>query len=420
MGISLIPLFPSKVMGQVMAVRTVIPSSHGALSVGNPDAFNSVPLDKVFHQVGPAPITQAKSVLLMDAATGQVLYEKNVNARLAPASTTKLMTLYLTLQALHEHRVRWNEMVPVTPDAVKIAETPGVSDAYLDPREHFTLRQMLQFVAVISASDATVAVADLVGGSTAGFVADMNTQAKKLGMTGTHFANPDGLPNPNHYTTTRDLAILARALVTQYPQVLQFTSMKSVTISSPLRKHPNTWFATDQLLGQYPGVDGLKTGFTDEAGFCYVGTVNQRGMRLISVVMGDTTNNEAQRFVDTAHLYNWAYHNFSIRTLYTTTETLPQTVSVPEGQRLLLSVKLAHPWQVVLPKGTKGTVVWRPVVGNAPVKKGAVVGQLSYQIEGHVISTAPALAAQGDGRASWWVRLWRAVVAKMAHLLHHG
>ncbi|RIV17284.1 D-alanyl-D-alanine carboxypeptidase [Alicyclobacillaceae bacterium I2511] len=412
------PLCTQTVMAQTMLVQTAVSSAKGVSVLGAPANVLSTSLAQGSAQVTPVPVTQAKSILLMDANTGQVLYQKNDELRLAPASTTKLMTLYLALQSVHQHRVQWNEIVPVTPDAVRIAETPGVSDAYLDPREQFTLRQMLQFVSVISASDATVAVADLIGGSTVGFVHEMNTQAKQLGMTGTHFANPDGLPNPNHYSTARDLAILARALVTQYPEVLQFTSMKSVTITSPLRKHPDTWYATDELLGQYPGVDGLKTGFTDAAGFCYVGTVNQGGVRLISAVMGDTVSNQAQRFVDTAKLYNWAYHNFSERTLYPGKKDLSQFVAVPNGQRRQIFVKLAAPWRVILPKTAKGTVVWQPMSLEAPISQGAIVGHLSYRIGNQVVSTVPALAAQGDARAHWWLRLWRNVTAQIAHLLH--
>lgn len=359
------------------------------------------------------PSTQALSIVLMDADNGQILYEKDANERRAPASTTKLMTMLLVMKALKEHKVSWDEEVPVTPDAYKIATMPDVSDAYLDPKEHFTLQEMMKFIAVLSANDATVAVADLVGGDQQSFVAQMNQEAKTLGLTNTHYMNSDGLPENNHYTSARDLATLGRYLVENYPELLQYTSMKQVTVRSG-----NTWPNTDELLGNYPGVDGLKTGYTSDAGYCYVGTAEQNGVRIISVVMGDTKTNIHQRFLDTAKLFDYGFHDFTESKPLQSGETLPQTVTVKSGKATSIPIKAANSLIVDLPNGTKGTVkvVTTPVF--APVKQGDKVGTAEYVVGNQVVGSTDLVAATDDPQANWFVRLLRGIGHWFTSLLH--
>ncbi len=363
-----------------------------------------------------APETMAKSILVMDADNGQILYAKNPDERRAPASTTKLMTMLLIAKAVREGKASWNEEVPVTLDAYKVAVEPGVSDAYLDPKEHFTLQDMMKFIAVISANDATIAAADKIGGDKQAFVNMMNQEAKHLGLTGTHYMNPDGLPSPDHYTTARDLAELARHIVTDYPEILSYTSLPKVTV-----RKGNTWTSTDELLGHFEGVDGLKTGFTDDAGYCYVGTAKQNSVRLITVVMGDTKTNIHQRFIDTAKLLNYGFHNFTEQKSVKAQQILANTVYLPEAAKQHLQVKAERDLIADLPNGMQGQVVMTPAAGiKAPVKAGQEVGQLAYQVHGQTVSSVPVVAVQDDSKASWFIGVIRRVHSWFGHLLHRA
>ncbi|MCL6517926.1 D-alanyl-D-alanine carboxypeptidase family protein [Alicyclobacillus sp.] len=364
------------------------------------------------------PVVKAQSVVLMDADNGQILYEKNADERRAPASTTKIMTMLLVMEAVANHKISWDDEVPVTPDAYQVATTSDVSNAYLDPREHFTLRDMMDFIAVLSANDATVAVADRIGGDKDNFVAMMNQEAKRLGLTGTHYMNPDGLPQQDHYTTAMDLAKLSRYLITHYPQVLEFTSKPNVTIKSEVRKQTNTWPNTDEMIGHYPGVDGLKTGFTDDAGYCFVGTAQRNGVRLISVVMGDTKNDIHQRFVDTQKLFDYGFQQFTETKAAAEGHPLAYTVSVPNGKSTKLAVTAGDDLIVDLPAGVQGQVkfVSQPVV--APVHQGQKVGTLEYVVDGNVIAETDAVAAADDPKANWFVRLLRGIGHWFSGLLH--
>lgn len=365
-------------------------------------------------QVPPPPALKAQSAILIDAANGQVLYEKNADERRAPASTTKIMTMLLVLQAIHEGKLSWNDEVPVTDDAYSVAVEPGVSDAYLDPKEHFTVRDMMKFVAVLSANDATIALADKVAGTKAAFVNDMNIEAQKLGLTGTHYENPDGLPQADHYTTARDLAKLSRYLVETYPEVLQYTSLPDVTV----RNH-NTWPNTDELIGHYPGVDGLKTGYTADAGYCFVGTAERNGVRLISVVMGDTKNDIHQRFSDTAALFDYGFNQFTQYVPVKKGQTLTDTVYVDNANDRNLPVQPADDLVAMLPTGVHGEVKLTPTPGlKAPIEKGQQVGTLSYIVNGQTVSSVPVVAAEHDGKANFILRFFRSIGDWIGHLLH--
>ncbi|MCL6599227.1 MAG: D-alanyl-D-alanine carboxypeptidase [Alicyclobacillus macrosporangiidus] len=389
----------------------VVPVQAVRAEVINQNALQTI------HAPAP-PVVKAQSVVLMDADNGQILYEKNADERRAPASTTKIMTMLLVMEAVANHKVRWEDEVPVTPDAYRVATTSDVSNAYLDPREHFTLRDMMDFIAVLSANDATVAVADKIGGDKDNFVAMMNQEAQRLGLTGTHYMNPDGLPQDNHYTTAMDLAKLSRYLIEHYPEVLEFTSKPTVTIKSQVRKQSDTWPNTDEMIGKYPGVDGLKTGFTDDAGYCFVGTAQRNGVRLISVVMGDTKNDIHQRFVDTQKLFDYGFQQFTETKAATHGQTLSYTVPVPDGKTTQLPVTAADDLIVDLPAGVQGQVKFVSQRVTAPVHQGQKVGTLEYVVNGSVIAQTDAVAAGEDPKANWFVRLLRGIGRWLGGLLH--
>jgi len=360
-----------------------------------------------------APSVLAKSVVLMNAANGQILYQLDPDERRAPASTTKLMTMYLAMKALAQHQVSLTDEVPVTPDAYKVAVEPGVSDAYLDPKEHFTMDEMLKFISVISANDATVAVADKLAGDQTTFVGEMNQEAQTLHLTNTHYMNPDGLQEDNHYTSARDLAVLARDLVQKYPSILSYTSLPEVTV-----RKGNTWTSTDELVGHYPGVDGLKTGYTSDAGYCYVGTAMQNGVRLIVVVMADTKTDIHQRFRDAAKLLDYGFHDFHQITASRQKVALADKLTVANGSQTELPVTVARDFVVDLPTGVQGTLKLQADKVSAPVKAGQQVGTLNYVVNGQTLASTPAIAVNADSKANWFVRLFRAIGHAIMSLLH--
>lgn len=366
------------------------------------------------------PTVTAASVLLMDADNGQILYEKNPNERRAPASTTKIMTMLLVMEALAAHKVSWTDIVPVTPDAYKVATEPGVSDAYLDPRQKLTLEQMMKYVAVLSANDATVAVGDFIGGDKQSFVQLMNQKAQKLGMTGTHYMNADGLPVANHYSTAHDLAILARYLIEKYPDILRYSTIPTAKIQNVNTGKSFIAPNTDELIGKYPGLDGLKTGFTSEAGYCFVGTAKQNGVRLISVVLGSKSN--ATRFSDTQKLFDYGFHQFSEQKLLTAGQKLKGTIAVPDGKSTEITATASTNVIMDLPTGVTSNLTLKADTVSAPIKKGDPVGKVDFVVNNQVISSDAALAATDDGKANFIVRFWRhiahAIGQWFSHLLH--
>lgn len=354
----------------------------------------------------------------MDADNGQILYEKDPDTRRAPASTTKLMTMLLTFKAVREGKASWSEIVPVTKDAYQLAQTGGVSDAYLDPRQRLTLDKMMRFIAVLSANDATVAVAEKVGGDKQAFVQRMNEEAQKLGLTGTHYMNPDGLPQGNHYTTARDLAVLGRYLVKSFPEVTTYTSRAETSQDSLITHQTSTWPNTDELIGKFSGLDGLKTGYTSEAGYCFVGTAERGGIRLISVVMGDPTNQA--RFIDSAALLDYGFSQFVEKKVLLAGQTVgANTVAVANGKSTRIPVTAQNGLMFDLPSGVTGSVRYQldhPI--SAPVRKGQQVGQAQYVVDNQVVATDPLLAGEDDAKANMFVLLWRNVGNWFSHLLH--
>lgn len=401
-------------MTQLKKMVTIATVSMGTVALLLSNApFTYADSSSTAYTMPQAPSVLAKSVVLMNAENGQILYSLDPDQRRAPASTTKLMTMYLAMKALAQHQVSLSDEVPVTPDAYKVAIEPGVSDAYLDPKEHFTMEDMLKFISVISANDATVAVADKLGGDQTAFVDEMNQEAQVLHLTNTHYMNPDGLQENNHYTSARDLATLARALVLQYPAILKYTSLPYVTV-----RKGNTWESTDELIGHYPGADGLKTGYTSDAGYCYVGTAEQNGVRLIVVVMADTTTDIHQRFRDAAKLLDFGFHDFHQITVAKQSEPLSSKVAVANGSQTNLPVTVQTDFVVDLPTGVQGSVKLTSDKVSAPIKAGQQVGTVEYQVNGQTIATAPAVALSADGKANWFVRLLRSIGHAIASLLH--
>lgn len=338
--------------------------------------------------ITPPPPVTAKAAILIDAGSGKVLWEKNAQERLPMASVTKLMTLVLAFRAIQHGKASMRDLVPVSMEAYRT----GGSQIWLEPGERLTLRQMLTAIAVGSANDAAVAVGEYLAGSTGQFVQLMNQEAARLGMRDTHFSNPHGLPALDHYSTAHDLALLAeRAAKT--PGLLQLTSMwQDKTIRNG--KGGYLWLVNhNRLLRAYPGADGLKTGYTQAAGFCLVATALRGQTRMIAVVLGAPTSKD--RFDDAASLMSWGFSNFKSVAVVRQRDVLGE-VRVLRGSQKTVQAVAARALQVTVTRGESKTlnqsIQLLPEVG-APVASGQRLGTLTVSRGSTTVDRVPLVAA---------------------------
>ncbi len=321
------------------------------------------------------PVVVARAAELVDATTGQVLFSNHAEQALPMASVTKLMTLYIAIRAITQHKLSLHAMVPADIEAYRIAG----SQIWLRPGEKLSVEQMLRAIAVGSANDAAYALGTYIGGSESQFVAMMNQTAKELGMHHTHFANPHGLPAADHYTTAHDLALLGAAAV-KYPLLLQYTSQwQDRSIRNGKGGH--LWLINqNRLLRTFAGADGLKTGYTHSAGFCMVASAHRDHTRLIAVILGAPSSK--LRFQDASGLLSWGFQNY--RTLYIDKPTgLPQVVPVFHGVRPEVRVGLSRPLALTISPGESQRVTWRIEMARhlaAPVRYHQTVGQVVVNI----------------------------------------
>lgn len=345
------------------------------------------------------PRVQAKAAVLVDAGSGVTLFALHARERLPMASLTKLMTLYLTARAVIRKRVKLQEMVPVSEDAYRVKG----SQIWLEPGEHMSVDQLLKAVSVGSANDAAYALAEFLGGSEEAFVAEMNAAARRLGMRDTHFTNPHGLHMPGHYTSADDMALLGRAAV-RLPLVLNYTRLwEDRTIRNG---HGGTlWLINhNRLLRAYPGADGLKTGYTREAGYCLVATARRGSTRLIAVILGAPSSKA--RFADASALMSWGFQHYETLTLAHPGKILG-TVRVIRGEARNVAAVVRPGLQVTVPRGSALRPAVRaelPSAVAAPVKSGQRIGRLIAEAGGERWE-APLVADRAVARATVWDRV---------------
>ncbi|WP_048600233.1 D-alanyl-D-alanine carboxypeptidase family protein [Rubeoparvulum massiliense] len=393
------------------------------------------------------------SAILLEASTGKVLYKKNENTPLPPASMTKMMTEYLVLDQIKQGKLTWETKVKASEYAYFMAQRG--SRVMLNLNEERTVRELFEGMAVASANDATVALAEQIAGSEPNFVKMMNEKAKEFGMNNTHFLNasgyppeemgeyaPEGMGSDMHYMSARDAAILAQRLLQDFPEITQFTSLSSITFPpDPMgatrpAQHTN-WnkLVVEGSPFQYPGADGLKTGSTDAAKYCLTSTAQRDGMRLIAVVMRAET--EDVRFNESRRLLDFGFQNFEMKEIVPQgaskwgTEENDVTAKVKKGKEKEVSVKTADAIRMVVPKGEdlayEVTVEYDQDHLVAPIKKGDVVGTLSIQLQdgGEYLSQSnqPSLTtdliAQEDVEKASWIRLvFRAIIGFFVGIFH--
>lgn len=352
--------------------------------------------------------SEVKSAILIDKDTGKILYQKNANKELPPASMTKIMTLLLIFNALDDHKISLNDKVTVSEHAASM----GGSQVFLEPGEEMTVNDLIKAIAIGSANDASVAMAEYIAGSEGQFVNEMNAMVKKLGLKHTHFNNPTGLPTQDHYSTAHDMAIMATALL-KHPEVLKYTS----TYEDYLRENTDNKFwlvNTNKLIKTYPGADGLKTGFTNEAKFCLTATAKRKGMRVIAVVMGAPSTKV--RNAEVAGLFNYAFANYKTKKILDKNHVVKK-VNVDKGQTTNIPVVTESNVVLLLKKGAKEDNLKKEVVINkklkAPLKAGTVVGHYIIRSNGDVVSKTPLIIKQAVPKASWWA-LFKRMTAKTA------
>lgn len=346
----------------------------------------------------------ARAAILIDAATGQVLFEKNADQPYEPASLVKIMTLLVAMDAVKAGQVSLSDPVRTSRRAAAV----GGSQVYLAEGETHPLEMMLKAIAIASGNDASVAVAEFLAGTEEAFTDLMNARARSLGMTNSYFANADGLPpapgeRPS-LASARDIAIASRALILEHPEVLAWTS----TVMEKFRDNPLfILYNTNGLLGKYDGLDGLKTGHTEAAGWCLAATAVRGGVRLISVVMG-TASREA-REEETRRLLDYGFTRF-VPVLAGEGEV--GTVKVPSAAKERLEVALERPLWVHTPRGQNVPMRTEivPVEGlEAPIAAGQRVGEFVVYLGDEPVVRAPVYAVTGSERANLMVRIWRSV-----------
>lgn len=318
----------------------------------------------------PPPTINAKGYLLIDFDSGKVLAETNADQRLEPASLTKMLTAYIVDAEMKAGKIKRTDPVTINETAWRM----GGSRMFAKVGTQVSVEELLKGVIIQSGNDATVALAEHIGGSEEAFSGLMNQYAQKLGMTSSHFANSTGLPDPQHYTTARDLATLARALIRDFPESYNWYSVKQYTWNGITQYNRNRLLWTDQ------NVDGLKTGHTDSAGYCLVASAKKGGMRLISVVLGTTSDNA--RAEESSKLLAWGYRGFETHRLYVASQPLTETV-IWKGDKKKLSLGLMSDLYITIPRGQYNNLnatmdLHTRIV--APAKKGQQYGKVKVML----------------------------------------
>ena len=358
-------------------------------------------------QAPQPPEIAARTYMLVDVTANQVLAAKDIDAPVEQASLTKLMTGYLVFDALRAKKVTLDQKLPVSVRAWKM---PG-SRMFIDPKMQVPVDDLLKGMIVQSGNDATVALAEGVGGTVENFVKLMNDQARALGMKNTAYRNPEGLTEPGHTTTARDLSILATRLMQDFPQYMHYYATKQYRYEGTPASNSNN---RNLLLYRDPSVDGLKTGHTDAAGYCLVATAkrdfpNVGSRRLVSIVLGAASENA--RANESQKLLNWGYTAFDAVKLFDAGQGV-ETPAVWKGKASVLKLGRPEAIVVAVPAGSGGkitTQITRPDPLVAPFTQGQEVGKLKVVLGDQTLRELPLVALEGVEQAGLWGRAWDAI-----------
>ena len=345
------------------------------------------------------PQISASSFILMDPLSGRVIMEENSHERLPPASLTKMMTAYIVERELDEGRISMSDMVPIS---VKAWRTGG-SRTFVQEGTEVSVEDLLRGVVIQSGNDASVALAEFVAGSEGAFVDIMNQQAELLGMNETRFENATGLPAPDQFSTANDLAVLARAIINDYPENYPLYAEKHFTFNNIRQPNRNS------LLWRDDSVDGLKTGHTQEAGYCLVASAKRNDTRLIAVVMG--ANSSAARAQEVQKMLNYGFRYYQTERLFSSGQELMQA-PIWGGQADQLSVGILEEIYVTIPRGARGSlesVIELDTVIKAPVSVGEELGRVKVTLDGETVVDQPVLALSDVPEGGFFKRIWDAI-----------
>ncbi|MCX7715514.1 MAG: D-alanyl-D-alanine carboxypeptidase [Clostridia bacterium] len=328
----------------------------------------------------------AKSAVLMEASTGKILYEKNPDERLPIASVTKVMTMLLIMEALDSGRIQMDEIVT----ASERAKSMGGSTMFLEAGEQLKVYDMLKGIAVASANDGCVAMAEHIAGSEAAFVNMMNQRAKELGMVNTNFENSNGLDDDNHYSSAKDVAIMSRELI-KHEKIFEFTTIWMDTLRNGKFQLANT----NKLIRFYKGANGLKTGSTSKALCCLSATAKRDNMQLIAVVLAAPTSKD--RFASASALLDYGFANYAVKPQVQQNDVLG-SVNVSKGSKASIDAVAKQDFSVLIEKGTQQSEIKKDIQLsdniNAPIEKGTVIGKVEFSLNGENLGCVDAVAAE--------------------------
>lgn len=343
-----------------------------------------------------------KSAILMDVATGTILYEQDAHTPLAPASVTKVMTMLLIMEAIDGGAIGWQDMVT----ASESAAAKGGSQIYLKVGEQMSVADMVKAIAVSSANDCACAMAEHIAGSEAAFVEKMNSRAKELGMNDTHFVNCTGLDDDaaaaDHKTSAHDIAVMSRELLKNHPDIKKYTTIWMDTLRNGTFGLSNT----NKMVRFYPGATGLKTGFTSKAGYCLSSSAQRDGMELVAVVMGAKTS--AERFSACKSLLDYGFSTYAL----VTPQVGQMSVSVKLGTADSVIAEPAEDPTLLMEKAQKNMVTTEIQLDesvNAPVSKGQKLGTLTVKAGEYVLKQIPLVAKEGVGRLTFG-QIWSKIL----------
>ena len=349
----------------------------------------------------PAPPSLAASAwILIDANTGKVLIESNADQQLPPASLTKIMTSYIVAKDLENGRINGEDRVPISVTAWKM----GGSRMFIQEGTKVLLSDLLKGVIVSSGNDASVALAEYIAGSENAFADIMNQQASLLGMSGTHYSNATGWPDDGHLTTARDLALLSRALINDYPTQYAIYAEKYFKFNNIDQTNRNS------LLWRDSSVDGLKTGHTEEAGYCLVASATRKGMRLISVVMG--AKSKAARAQESQKLLSYGFRYYETNKMYSAGDVVEKNAPVWYGTENEVNLVVPQNVYLTIPQGSKKDLKSKIVLNGiieAPLTETHELGKISVSLDEVTLAEFPVFAEHAIDEAGVFERLWDSI-----------
>ncbi|WP_258171197.1 D-alanyl-D-alanine carboxypeptidase family protein [Paenibacillus sp. R14(2021)] len=345
----------------------------------------------------------ARSAILMDADSGTIIYEKNSHAKLPPASITKVMTMLLIMEAIDQGRIKLTDRVPTS----EYAASMGGSQIFLEPGEQMTVDEMLKGIAMASGNDASVAMAEKIAGTESAFVDMMNKRAAELGLKNTHFANCNGLPAADHYSSAHDIAVMSKELL-KHNEITKYTGVYQDYLRKTSEK-PFWLVNTNKLVRFYTGADGLKTGFTNEAKFCLTATAHRDNLRVIAVVMGEP--NTKTRNAEVSQMLDFSFAQYMNHTIFKKGDTMG-SVQIEKGVLPALQLTAKHSYSVLLKKGSSVKEIRYELQINplkAPVTVNEPIGKLIVFQGDQVLTEFAVDAPASVDRAGWWMLFKRSM-----------